>query len=61
GMTADDIEKNLKEKETILKWMLKYNIKDVDLVGKIMKVYYKSPKTILNLAINDMSPEDFFK
>jgi archaeal flagellar protein FlaI len=61
GMTAVDIEKNLKERETILKWMLKYNVKDVDLVGSIMKVYYKSPEVILNLAEKDLNPEEFFK
>jgi archaeal flagellar protein FlaI len=61
GMTAKDIEKNLKEREKILEWMLKYNVKDVDLVGKIMKVYYKSPEVILNLANKNLNPEEFFK
>ena len=61
GMTATDIEKDLREKEKILKWMLKYNIKDVDLVGKVMKVYYKSPKTIIDLSERDVNPEEFFK
>jgi hypothetical protein len=41
--------------------MLKYNVKDVDLVGKIMKVYYKSPEVILNLANKNLNPEEFFK
>ena len=61
GMTENDIQKDLKEKETILNWMLKHNVKDVDLVGKIMKVYYKSPNVIINLAQNDLNPEEYFK
>jgi archaeal flagellar protein FlaI len=61
GMTATDINKDLKNKEKILQWMVNYNIKDVDLVGKVMKVYYKSPKVIIDLAENNSSPEEFFK
>lgn len=48
GMTPKEINKDLKEKQMILQWMLKNNIKDVNAVGKTMRIYYKTPDIILN-------------
>jgi len=47
GLAQRDIEKDLKEKESILKWMVKKQIKDINTVGEIVSTYYTSPKDIL--------------
>jgi len=56
GMTAEVIEKDLKEKEKILLWMSKHKVNDIDAVGKIMKIYYKTPKVIVEAAEKDIDP-----
>ncbi len=40
GMSSSEIEKNLREKEEILKWMVRQKIKTVDEVGLVMAEYY---------------------
>ncbi len=52
GMTPQEIEADLKEKELILDWMLKNNVKDIDPVGKVMRVYYKNKQFLLDLVKN---------
>lgn len=52
GMTVRDIEEDLSQKKQVLQWLLDNNIKDVNKVGHIMRIYYKYPKLLLD-AIND--------
>lgn len=47
GMTLEEIKDNLKEKERILDWMIKNKIIGIDNIGKVMEIYYKDPKQIL--------------
>jgi hypothetical protein len=56
GMTPDEIEKDLAEKQTMLKWMLKYNIKDVNAVGSIMRHYYKKSEELQEAVKKDKKP-----
>lgn len=58
GMTPDEIATDLKEKQAILRWMLKNNIKDIDDVGQILKLYYKNPKMVIDAALKDKSPNE---
>ncbi|MCK5234644.1 MAG: type II/IV secretion system ATPase subunit, partial [Candidatus Aenigmarchaeota archaeon] len=58
GMDETEIERNLKDKETILKWMLDNNIKDVNAVGKVFAEYYKDEKKITALAKSNGKPEE---
>jgi flagellar protein FlaI len=60
GMTTAEIKKDLKDKEEILKWLIKHQIKEVDLVGKITKIYYATPEVIIEAAKNDKDPREFF-
>ena len=60
GMTPGEISRDLGEKQMILKWMLKNNIKDVNPVGDVMRVYYKNPGIIINAAKNNRKPESIF-
>ncbi|MFH1055378.1 MAG: type II/IV secretion system ATPase subunit [Candidatus Altiarchaeota archaeon] len=47
GMSREDMQKDLKEKEDVLQWMVDKNIKNLDGVGEIMDEYYKNPKKLL--------------
>ena len=40
GLTKNKVNKSLKEKESVLKWLVKQNINTVDNVGKVMAEYY---------------------
>lgn len=40
GMSRDEIDKDLQEKERILKWLVEQDISDVDEVGRQMSKYY---------------------
>jgi len=61
GMNDTEIEKDIKEKEIILKWMVKHKIQNVDLVGRIFAEYYLDPKKILQLARNGDYPKELLK
>ncbi|MEM4755753.1 MAG: type II/IV secretion system ATPase subunit [Candidatus Woesearchaeota archaeon] len=60
GMTPEEIKQDLKDKEMILSWLLAHRIKDVDAVGKIMKIYYATPQTIIAAAQQNTDPRAFF-
>jgi len=48
GMTVSDIEKDIEEKKLILQWLVDNDIKDINKVGQIMRIYYKYPKLLLD-------------
>ena len=48
GMSDNDISKDLKEKEDILNWLVKKQVKDINMVGKIVSEYYRDPKGVLS-------------
>ncbi len=50
GMNDEEINKDLEEKKTILKWFVKNQIKDIHEVGRIVSEYYKNPRKILNMC-----------
>lgn len=47
GMTPKEINDDLKQKQDILQWMLKNNIINIDAFGKVMRIYYKQPGTLI--------------
>ncbi len=47
GLSKSEILKDLKEKEKVLKWMVKYDINTVDNVGKIMAEYYTNKAELM--------------
>ncbi|MEA3229673.1 MAG: CpaF/VirB11 family protein, partial [archaeon] len=59
GMNEIEMEKNLKNKQTILAWMLEKKIKTVNAVGKVFAEYYKDEEKIISLAKNNSEPETF--
>jgi len=52
GMTQNELEDDLHQKQDILKWLLKNSIKDVDKIGSIMSIYYKFPDLLID-TVND--------
>lgn len=59
GMTPKEINADLKEKKKVLNWMLKYNLKDIDDVGEIMRYYYKTPDVLIDAVDKDKKPDTF--
>ncbi|RLJ02419.1 MAG: CpaF family protein [Candidatus Aenigmatarchaeota archaeon] len=47
GLNEDEIEKELKNRELVLNYMVKNKIRDVNSVGKIISTYITNPKEIL--------------
>ena len=47
GLTKNKLDKSLKEKENVLKWLVKQNINTVDDVGKVMAEYYTNPDYLM--------------
>jgi len=58
GMNEIEIEENLKDKQTILQWMLDKKIKTVNAVGKVFAEYYKDEKKIIDIAKSNKDPDD---
>jgi len=46
GMSLQEILNDLSQKEKILKWMVKRNIREVNKVGEVISRYYTNPDTI---------------
>ena len=50
GFSQNELKKSLKEKEAILKWLVKQNINTVDGVGKVMGEYYTQPDYLMKFV-----------
>ncbi|MBI5046881.1 type II/IV secretion system ATPase subunit [Candidatus Micrarchaeota archaeon] len=57
GMTENEIGTDQKEKVTVLEWMLKNKLEDMDDVGRVMKAYYSSPDDIVKAAEKNIQPQ----
>ena len=58
GMNEIEIEENLKDKQTVLQWMLDKKIKTVNAVGKVFAEYYKDEKKIIDIAKSNKDPDN---
>jgi len=54
GMTKDEIYQDIANRGTIIKWMIKNKMTDIESVGRIMALYYSKPSEILEIAKNDV-------
>ena len=50
GFSKNELKKSLKEKESVLKWLVKQNINTVDSVGKVMAEYYTGAESLMKLV-----------
>jgi len=56
GMTEEEINKDLKEKEEVLTWMVKKEVLNINAFGKVIDEYYRDPKRVIGLARKNDSP-----
>ena len=57
GMSADEINREMKIKQAILRWMVEKKINAINDVGKIMAHYYKNRDEVINMARENKKPE----
>ncbi|VVB97897.1 putative KH and PIN-domain containing protein [uncultured archaeon] len=50
GMTKEEIFADIKNRATIIKWMIGNKLTDIESVGRIMALYYGKPKEVLEIA-----------
>lgn len=50
GMTKEKIAEDNKKRQTILGWMIKNKITDIDAVGNIFALYYANPDEVYDIA-----------
>ena len=58
GMTEDQMERDLKEKENILQWMVNNQVKTVNTVGMVVAEYYNDREKVLKIVKNNGKPEE---
>ena len=55
GMTQQEINKELKERENILNYLVKNNIRKISEIGMIMEKYYQNPNDLIkNIKHNNL-------
>jgi flagellar protein FlaI len=57
GMTDEQMEADLQEKETVLQWMLENKVKTVNAVGKVVAEYYHDKDKVLKIVKSGGKPE----
>jgi archaeal flagellar protein FlaI len=58
GMTPSEIHEDIEKRKTILDWMVKNEIYDTNIIGKLMKIYYKEKDLLFNLIKNEKNVEE---
>lgn len=58
GMSDKEFKKDLEDKEKILKWIYKKDIRTVDGVGKVVFDYYFDPQKILEIVEKNKAPTE---
>ncbi len=56
GMTEKEVHADQKDKASVLKWMIKNNLDDIDDVGRVMKCYYADEAEIVKAAMKGTKP-----
>ena len=46
GMSQNEINQDLERKKSILNWLIKNNIRDLNSYGKVMNIYYNNPNLL---------------
>jgi flagellar protein FlaI len=57
GMTTNEINRDLKDKQRLLNYMLKHNVNRVNTVGRLVAAYYRDPERVLKHASKNLNPE----
>jgi len=57
GMTKDEIFQDIKNRATVIRWMIANKLTDMESVGRIMSLYYSKPKEIYEIAKKALAGE----
>jgi flagellar protein FlaI len=58
GLNRQEINDEISEKQKILEWMVKFNVRDVNAVGKVVAQYYKDPNSVIDAVKKSKVLED---
>ncbi|MEF8880231.1 MAG: type II/IV secretion system ATPase subunit [Candidatus Nanohaloarchaea archaeon] len=58
GLSSEEIEENIEAKTTILKWLVRHDVSDLDKVGKVVAEYYSSEDETLEKIKEDSNPKE---
>ncbi len=58
GMSDEEIKKDLENKISVLKWLVKNEVKDVNKIGKIISNYYLNSEKVLELVNKDAKVDE---
>lgn len=61
GLTQKEITDELVQKQEILKWLLKHDIRKTDLIGRVVGSYYVDENRVLEALKKDVSPMTLFE
>lgn len=61
GMSQAEINKDLKEKEEILKWMIRSKIRDLNSIGKVMNLYYTDSEQLREIIRKNQTEKILMK
>lgn len=56
GMSKKELLEDMEEKKKVLEWMRKYNVRDIDDIGRIVATYYRDKDEILDFVEKDIDP-----
>lgn len=60
GMTIQEINQEIKDKKSMLDYLLKNNLRSINYVGRFMKEYYLNPDLIQNIVKKNKKPKEIF-
>jgi len=58
GMTEEEIAENMEEKETVLKWMVREEVNDLEKVGHVVAQYYSDSEELLDKISEGVNVEE---
>ena len=61
GFNKREIDDKLEENKKILNWLLKYKVRDIRSIGKIMSAYYLDYEGVINLLKRGTSPDPLLR
>jgi flagellar protein FlaI len=58
GLTEDDINKEIIDRQKILEWMQRQEITELETIGFLMKIFYATPEKLKKMAQENISFEE---
>ena len=56
GLSPAELNRELKLKKAILDWMVKFGIRDINEVGRVMAQYYMTPEDVIKAVLENKKP-----